>query len=74
MPCKLEEDYTEYDDPDDFFPDIPTLVPWYSINCGNGIDNQLRLGHADDDDKILDKEGGDHPDKSLSNAKEVACL
>ena len=25
MPCKLEEDYSEYDDPDDFFPDIPTV-------------------------------------------------
>ena len=65
MPCKLEEDYTEYDDPDDFFPDIPTLVPWYSINCGNAW-TQLRLGQADDDDdKILDEKGGDHPDKIL---------
>ena len=34
----LEEDYTEYDDPDDFFPDIPTLVPWYSIKCKNPSD------------------------------------
>jgi len=34
MPCKLEEDYSEYDDPDDFFPETPTRVPWFSINCG----------------------------------------
>ena len=64
-PCKLDEDYTEYDDPDDFFPDIPTLVPWYSINCTNPSDAwtsiKIEMKHLDDNDQ----EGSDKSDEVL---------
>jgi len=64
MPCKLEEDYSEYDDPDDFFPETPTRVPWFSINCGTQNSTS-----DDEDDKNLDQEGGDLPDEILGENK-----
>ena len=64
MPCKLENDYSEYDDPDDFFPDIPTLVPWYSINCTSPSEvwKSVRSSQEEALDKILEerKEVNDH--------------